>query len=52
MDTSIRRGQELIGREILINNEKYTVIGVMPAGFHFDVKNGDIWTPMAFTSNN
>ncbi|HLK17476.1 MAG TPA: ABC transporter permease [Bryobacteraceae bacterium] len=40
----------LIGRQILLNNEKYTVLGVMPPGFHFNVKNGDIWTPIAFTS--
>ncbi len=41
--------RKVIGREILLNNEKYTVIGVLPPGFHFEAKNGDIWTPMAFT---
>jgi putative ABC transport system permease protein len=41
--------RKLLGREILLNNEKYTVIGVLPPGFHFESKNGDILTPMAFT---
>jgi putative ABC transport system permease protein len=41
--------RKLVGREILLNNEKYTVIGVLPPGFHFESKNGDILTPMAFT---
>jgi putative ABC transport system permease protein len=40
--------RKAIGREILLNNEKYSVIGVLPAGFHFEAKNEDIWTPMAF----
>jgi putative ABC transport system permease protein len=42
--------RKVIGREILLNNEKHTVIGVLPRGFHFAATNGDIWTPMAFTS--
>ena len=41
--------RKMVGREILLNNEKYTVVGVLPPGFHFEAKNGDIWTPMAFT---
>ncbi len=41
--------RKVIGSEILLNNEKYTVIGVLPRGFHFEAKNEDIWTPMAFT---
>ncbi len=41
--------RKIIGREILLNNEKYAVIGVLPAGFHIQAKNADIWTPIAFT---
>jgi putative ABC transport system permease protein len=39
----------LIGRDILLNGEKYTVVGVMPAGFSFPFKDAEIWSPMAFT---
>jgi putative ABC transport system permease protein len=42
--------RKVIGREILLNNEKYSVIGVLPAGFHFEAKDEDIWTPVAFTA--
>ena len=41
--------RNIIGRDILLNNQKRTVLGVMPPGFHFSVKDGDIWTPIAFT---
>jgi predicted permease len=41
---------KLIGQEILLNNEKYSVLGVMPPGFSFPSRNIDIWTPIAFTS--
>ncbi len=41
---------KLVGRDILLNNEKYTVIGVMPPGFSFPFKDTDIWTPIAFTA--
>jgi putative ABC transport system permease protein len=40
----------IVGRDILLNNEKHTVLGVLPAGFHFFVKNSDIWTPIGFTA--
>src|SRR5437868_5723078 len=41
---------KLVGQEILLNNQKYSVLGVMPPGFSFPGKNIDIWTPIAFTS--
>jgi putative ABC transport system permease protein len=41
---------KLIGQAILLNNEKYSVLGVMPPGFSFPSRNIDIWTPIAFTS--
>jgi putative ABC transport system permease protein len=39
----------LIGRDLQINGEKYTVIGVMPAGFRFPTRESEVWTPLAFT---
>jgi putative ABC transport system permease protein len=43
-------GQEnIIGRQLLLSGEKYTVIGVMPAGFQFLDSNVGLWVPIAFT---
>ena len=42
--------RKIVGREILLNNEKYTVVGVMPSGFHFPVKETEVWTPARFTA--
>jgi putative ABC transport system permease protein len=39
----------LVGRDILLNGEKYMVLGVMPAGFSFPSQDVEIWSPMAFT---
>jgi putative ABC transport system permease protein len=38
-----------VGRDILLNDEKYTVIGVMPRGFQFLDPEVRIWVPAAFT---
>jgi putative ABC transport system permease protein len=38
-----------IGREILLNNKKFTILGIMPAGFSFPSADTNIWTPVAFT---
>jgi predicted permease len=54
--------REIVGREILLNNEKYTVIGVMPAGFSFPhgaelprsfalPAESQLWVPLALPSN-
>ncbi len=41
--------QRIVGRQLQLNGEKYSVIGVMPAGFQlFDSKVG-MWVPIAFT---
>ena len=42
--------RSVIGRELLLNGEKYTVVGVMPAGFQFLDSHIGLWVPMAFTS--
>ena len=39
----------IIGRDILLNGEKHTVVGVMPARFQFLGSNVKAWVPMAFT---
>ena len=40
----------IVGRAIVLNGERYTVVGVMPAGFAYPSPETDLWTPMAFTS--
>jgi putative ABC transport system permease protein len=44
--------RRVLGQNILLNGEKYSVIGVMPPGFSFPNKNADVWVPMAFTSQD
>jgi putative ABC transport system permease protein len=39
-----------VGRAIVLNGEKYTVLGVMPAGFAYPSANADLWTPIALTN--
>jgi putative ABC transport system permease protein len=39
----------VVGRTIHLNEEPYTVIGIMPAGFRFPDDDDKIWTPIAFT---
>jgi putative ABC transport system permease protein len=39
----------LVGQTILMNGEKYTVIGVMPQGFHFPNRQTDYWVPFGLT---
>jgi putative ABC transport system permease protein len=38
---------DIIGREILLDDEKYTVIGVMPAEFQFLSNYIHLWVPLA-----
>jgi len=37
-----------IGRNINLNDEPYTVVGVMPPGFRFVSREQDVWAPWAF----
>jgi putative ABC transport system permease protein len=41
--------RSLIGRTMLINDEKYTVVGVMPRGFRLPYDKTDFWTPARLT---
>ena len=40
---------QILNRDILLNGEKHTVIGVMPAGFQFFGSDVRLWVPAAFT---
>jgi putative ABC transport system permease protein len=39
----------IVGRAILMNGAKYTVIGVMPKTFVFPARNNSFWMPISFT---
>ncbi len=38
----------VLGRQVTLDNEPYTVIGVMPRDFHFPSREAEIWTPTRF----
>lgn len=40
--------RNIIGRNILLNSQQYSVIGVMPQGFQFEMPNVQLWVPIAF----
>jgi predicted permease len=40
----------VIGKEILLDEQQYMIVGVMPVGFQFLSKEMSLWTPKAFTS--
>jgi putative ABC transport system permease protein len=39
----------IVGRDILLNDEKYTVVGVMPRGFQFLDPEVRLWVPAGLT---
>ena len=39
----------IVGRMLTLDGKKFTVIGVLPAGFNFPSSAGEIWAPMAFS---
>ena len=41
--------QNIIGKVLTLNNEGYTVVGVMPARFQFPANDDELWVPIAFT---
>jgi len=41
----------LIGRTLTLDNEVYTVIGIMPPGFSFPSQETELWVPMAFNAS-
>jgi predicted permease len=40
--------REMVGREILLNGQKFTVIGVMPRGITFPERS-DLWVPLGLS---
>ena len=42
------RDTSIVGRDILLNGEPYTVIGVLPGNSEFDRRSSDLWIPLAF----
>jgi putative ABC transport system permease protein len=40
---------QVIGRQILLSDRNYTVIGVMPRGFKFAESDVDLWVPMGMS---
>jgi predicted permease len=44
------RDPDVVGRDILLTGEKYTVVGVMPAGFQFMESYVGLWVPAAFSA--
>jgi putative ABC transport system permease protein len=40
--------KQILNRDILLNGEKHTVIGVMPPGFQFIESEVRVWVPIAF----
>ena len=43
--------RQILNRQIQLNGEKHTVVGVMPASFQFLEREVRMWTPIAFTSD-
>ena len=41
----------IVGRDILLNGEPYTVIGVLPGNSEFNRRSADLWIPLAFPAN-
>jgi predicted permease len=41
--------RDVLGREIRLNGENYRVLGVMPEGFGFPLRDVQLWVPFAFT---
>jgi predicted permease len=44
-------GRDVLGKQIKLNDEMYTVVGVMPAGFEFPGR-AELWTPLAMDRRN
>jgi predicted permease len=42
----------LLGKDIVLNDQKTTVVGIMPAGFQFLARYIGLWVPKAFTPHD
>ena len=41
----------IIGSTLTLDDQSYTVVGVMPPGFDFPTKDTELWAPIAFNAN-
>lgn len=41
--------EQIIGKDVLLNGSKYTVIGIMPRGFQFLEKEIELWVAIGFS---
>ena len=41
------RDPSIVNRDIILNDESFTVVGVMPRGFFFPVRETELWVPWA-----
>jgi putative ABC transport system permease protein len=37
---------QIVGRSVKLNEDTYTVVGVMPKDFHYPVDDGQLWVPL------
>ena len=44
--TQFAASRSVVGRAVRLNGATFTVIGVMPAAFHFDQTPTDLWLPL------
>ena len=47
--TEFAADPSVLGRTIRLDDQPYTIIGVMPPGFLFPSRDAQIWTPMRFS---
>ncbi len=43
---------EVIGKEILLNDQRRAVVGILPPGFQFLGKDTNLWAPIAFSKED
>ena len=43
---------EAVGKELLLNGNPHTIIGVLPADFQMPTTRAEIWVPLAFTARD
>jgi putative ABC transport system permease protein len=43
---------KIVGREVKLNGDAYTVVGVMPRRFNFPPNGGEMWKPLSFNNED
>ncbi|MDQ3907589.1 MAG: ABC transporter permease [Acidobacteriota bacterium] len=43
---------KIVGRELSLNGQSYTVVGVMPPRFNFPPNSSDLWKPLSFDAED